>query len=225
MSTADAPAMPSVTLPSTRIDAPATLSPTLTFDAAAGITHGVTSGVARDAGRLGITSPLDTTTTKDTTTATDTITHGTRRRVRAVEYSDWYARRLTIHRWASYTTVPLFIAQYIVGERVWKYGQASNAAKYHSLLAGAVGTLFAVNTTTGVWNMIASRHDPEGRTRRIIHGTLMLIADGGFVATGILGSKAQNNFDDRTLHRKVALSSMGVALLSYAIMLPPLRRD
>jgi len=35
-----------------------------------------------------------------------------------VEYSDACFTRLTIHRWASYLTVPLFASQYIVGRKL-----------------------------------------------------------------------------------------------------------
>src|SRR5512141_2977796 len=36
-------------------------------------------------------------------------------RPRAIEYSNAYGVRLTIHRYASYTMLPLFVAQYIAG--------------------------------------------------------------------------------------------------------------
>jgi hypothetical protein len=36
----------------------------------------------------------------------------------------------------------------------------------------------------------------------------------------MLADRAEGNADDRELHRTVAISSMGVSLLSYAIMLP-----
>ncbi|HEV2736508.1 MAG TPA: hypothetical protein VGV85_16800 [Longimicrobiaceae bacterium] len=38
-------------------------------------------------------------------------------RAAVVEYGEWYGRRLAIHRTASYTMVPLFVAQYAAGRR------------------------------------------------------------------------------------------------------------
>ena len=32
----------------------------------------------------------------------------------------------------------------------------------HKVVAGGLGALFAVNTVTGVWNLIEARHDPAG---------------------------------------------------------------
>jgi len=139
-----------------------------------------------------------------------------------VEYSDAYYTRLTIHRYASYATLPLFVAQYIAGEQLARKGDdAPNWARSaHPALAGGVGALFAVNTVTGTWNMWEARHDPEGRGRRTLHGALMLLSDAGFAATGALASGAGEDGARRDLHRNVAISSMAVALTSYAIMLP-----
>ena len=46
--------------------------------------------------------------------------------------------------------------------------------------------LFAVNTVTGVWNLSEGRKDPNHRTKRMVHGILMAVADAGFVATGVM---------------------------------------
>lgn len=147
--------------------------------------------------------------------------------VQAVEYSDWYERRLTIHKWASYTTLPLFAFQYVAGQKL--YEQSSDAPQWaksgHGIAATGVAALFGVNTVTGVWNMWDARKDPAGRKWRTLHGVLMLVADGGFVATGVLAEKAEGSPDDRRLHRNVALSSIAVATVSYLIMLPPIRRE
>jgi hypothetical protein len=71
--------------------------------------------------------------------------------------------------------------------------------------------------------------DPEGRGRRTIHGLLMLVADAGFVATGVTAATAGRYIENtnrlRTTHRRVALASMGVATIGYLMMLPPFRRD
>lgn len=141
---------------------------------------------------------------------------------RTVEYSDAYFTRLTIHKYASYAMIPMFVAQYVAGEQLLDKGDDAPgwARDIHGPLAAGVAGLFAVNTVTGGWNLWEGRHDPEGRTRRLLHGGLMLLADAGFAATGVLAEDAEENSDRRSLHKTVAISSMGVSLLSYAIMLP-----
>lgn len=151
------------------------------------------------------------------------------------EYSDAYAVRLKIHKIASFVTLPLFVLQYISGEQKIEHGGSEivygddegegggGLAQWHGVLAGSIAGLFAVNTVTGGWNLLEARKDPENRTWRTIHGVLMLVADAGFVATGISASEAEDR--DAGIHRTLAISSMGVALASYVMMLPPFRRD
>jgi hypothetical protein len=144
-----------------------------------------------------------------------------------VDYSEGYATRLKIHRIASYTMLPLFAAQYASGQQLIKNGRAAPAwaRDIHGPTATGVAALFTINTVTGVWNMWEARKDPAERTRRTLHGLLMLAADAGFTATGILASGAGDNGSRRNLHRDVAYGSMAVSLVSYAIMLPPFRRN
>lgn len=141
----------------------------------------------------------------------------------SIEYSDWYGRRLTIHRWASYTTLPLFAFQFLAGRQLYEKSTDAPAwaRKGHGVAATGVAALFGVNTVTGVWNLWDARKDPEGRTRRTTHALLMLAADAGFTATGMLAESAERSPEDRQLHRSVALASMGVATVSYLIMLVP----
>jgi hypothetical protein len=40
------------------------------------------------------------------------------RRPKAVQYSDWYSRRLTVHRIGSYTMLPLFAAEWSLGQNL-----------------------------------------------------------------------------------------------------------
>jgi hypothetical protein len=47
------------------------------------------------------------------------------RRPKAIEYSDWYAKRLAIHKAASWATVPLFVGQYFTGETLITQGTSS----------------------------------------------------------------------------------------------------
>jgi len=54
---------------------------------------------------------------------------------------------------------------------------------------------------------------------------LMLAADAGFAYAGSLAEEAENSAATRSRHRTVAIMSSSVALVSYLMMLPPLRRD
>lgn len=148
-------------------------------------------------------------------------------RPKAIEYSDWYERRLTIHRVASYATLPLFAFQYAAGQQL--YDKSSDAPAWarngHGVAATGVAALFGVNTVTGVWNLWDARQDPEGRKWRTAHAVLMLASDAGFTATGLLAERAESDPDARRQHRTIALTSVGVAAASYLMMLPPLRRD
>ena len=144
-----------------------------------------------------------------------------------VEYSDWYGRRLTIHRWASYATLPLFAFQYAAGRDLYKKSNDAPAwaREGHGVAATGIVALFGVNTVTGVWNLWEARKDPEGRKTRTAHAVMMLVADAGFAATGLLAERAERSPDDRRLHRTIAISSMSVATVSYLMMLPPFRKD
>jgi hypothetical protein len=145
-----------------------------------------------------------------------------RRRPRAVEVSDAYAARLRIHRYASYTMIPLFAAQTIAGNQMYQSGSdnPSWAKSMHSIGAAGLGALFTVNTVTGVWNLWESRGVSEGRAAKLVHSALMLASDAGFAYAGIkLGPDAHNSFSKRQEHRRVAYISMGGALAGYATML------
>jgi len=64
----------------------------------------------------------------------------------------------------------------------------------HGVGAGALGVLFGVNTITGVWNLVESRKDPRA-LRRILHSTLMLAADAGFLYTASLAGEREDEFE------------------------------
>ncbi len=142
-----------------------------------------------------------------------------------VDYSAWYYRRLDIHRWGSYAMLPLFVAQYVAGTKLESGGEDNWAEDVHPLLAGGVAALFASNTVTGVWNLWEGRQDPNDRKRRFLHAGLMLLADAGFVATGILADQAEDGGGGVGAHKTVAIASMSVATLSWAIMLDAFRPD
>lgn len=146
----------------------------------------------------------------------------------ATEYSDAYRLRAKIHKAASFATLPLFAAEGFVGESL--YTNPTDAKRNaHLAIAGAMGGLFAVNTVTGVWNLIESRHDPENRKIKVAHAILMLAADGGFLATAALGPGHErirngqifvpSSYNNRGLHRTVAFASIGTATAGYLLML------
>jgi hypothetical protein len=146
----------------------------------------------------------------------------------AVEYSDAYRTRAKIHKIASFTTLPLFAAEGIVGSKLYNArlnGEDTSTLKStHLALATGIGGLFAVNSVTGVWNLVESRHDPSHRTIKWVHGLLMLGADAGFLATaatGPGGGEHEERFqvEDPSTHRALAFTSIGLATAGYLVML------
>jgi hypothetical protein len=146
------------------------------------------------------------------------------KRRRAVVMSDAAILRLRIHRYASYTVIPLFALQSIAGNQLL---QADNggvarpgwAQGAHSFGAAAIGTVFAVNTVTGVWALYDARTNDQGRALRWAHSLLMLASDAGFTWTGIkLADDAKRSSSSRDQHRNLAYASMGTALGGYGIM-------
>jgi hypothetical protein len=152
---------------------------------------------------------------------TDTV----RRRPRAVEVSDAYALRLRIHRYASYTMTPLFIVQSVAGNQLFQADKSGAerpgwASNMHSAGAAAIGTVFTLNTVTGLWNLWESRDNEVGRTKRLLHSGLLLASDAGFTWSGIkLASDAKHDSNARNQHKNVSYYSMGAALVGYGIML------
>lgn len=135
------------------------------------------------------------------------------------EYSKAYYKRLDVHRAAGYTMLPLFALQMISGNQVYRMG--SNAYGWskvgHRVGATGIAALFTLNTVTGLQNLYEARPDPEGKGKRTVHAIMMLAADAGFIATGILSDKAEGSLDDRRMHRTVAYSSIGIATIGYLI--------
>jgi hypothetical protein len=151
----------------------------------------------------------------------------TKPRRKSFALSEAYGTRLRIHKVASYAMLPLFATQYLAGDQLIQKGSAAPqwARSVHPAVATAVAGLFVVNTVTGSLNWWETRAQPGGRTWRTAHAALMLLADAGFTATGLLADEAEDDGDKRRLHRTVAVTSMSVAALSYAMMLSPFRKD
>jgi hypothetical protein len=174
-------------------------------------THGIVRGVAEAA------PAMDTEPAGPLVAPADT----NRKRPKVVEVSEWYSRRLTIHRDVAYATIPVFAVQYAAGEQLFK--KSSNAptwAKtFHRVGATALAGMFTVNTVTGLWNLWDSRSVSQGRVLRTVHALAMLSADGAFTYAGAkLSNEAETSADKRSLHRTIALSAMGVTIASGVAM-------
>jgi hypothetical protein len=138
-------------------------------------------------------------------------------------YDHAYDVRAKIHKYASFATLPLVGAEFVVGQSL--FNSPSDWKKStHLALGTAIGGLFAVNSVTGVWNLVEARKDPNRGHLPLIHSLLALSADAGFVATAAItpGGHQDGGFSnpaDRGPHRTVAFTSMGLATASYLIML------
>ena len=141
------------------------------------------------------------------------------RRPRPIEYSDWYSRRLTIHRLGSYTMLPLVAAEWSLGQNLLQdQNPPSWMRTSHQGVATAIGVLFTVNTLTGAWNLWDSRKDPAGRTRRVIHTVAMLGSDAGFLWAGAVAGDARRSNSTARTHRAIAISSIGLSTVGTAMM-------
>jgi hypothetical protein len=142
-------------------------------------------------------------------------------RPKVIELSDWYYRRLTIHRWVAFGTLPVFAAQWAAGQRLYDDSREAPtwAKTTHRVGATLLATGFTVNTVTGVWNLWDSRSVEQGRVLRTVHGLSMLVADGLFTYAGAkLSDEAEQSADKRQLHRTIALSAMALTTASGIAM-------
>lgn len=144
-----------------------------------------------------------------------------RRRRKSVEVSEWYERRLRLHRYGSYTIYPLFALQAVAGNQIFPDPQNAPtwAKNSHRIGASALAGVFTLNTVTGLWNLWDSRSVPQGRARRTAHALLMLASDAGFTYAGArLSEQAEISVDKRREHRVWAYGSMATALAGIGVM-------
>ena len=142
----------------------------------------------------------------------------------AIEYSDGYYTRAKIHKYASFATLPLFATEVYLGQSLYDGNGDDTKKGAHAAIGAAIGGLFALNTVTGVWNMWEARKGPAHRKLRVIHGILMLAADGGFAMTASMTPETRRFgpialSTDASTHRTLALTSIGIATGSYLLML------
>ena len=140
----------------------------------------------------------------------------------AIEHSDLYYTRLTIHRWTSYAAVPLLVAQYVVGQQLADGGGSRST---HQALATGTAAVFAINTVTGGWNMVESWKEP-GKLRKT-HSVIMLLADAALVATFATAPEGEDEGEDDDggstgTHRSLAIAGGGLAITGFALMIPSL---
>ncbi len=151
--------------------------------------------------------------------ATDTITivtsqiplDTTRRRPKAVEVSEWYSRRLTIHRYVAYGTIPVFL-RCAVGGGPTLFDKSRDAPTWakttHRVGATMLAGMFTVNTVTGAWNWWDSRSVEQGRVLRTIHALTMLGADAAFTYAGAkLSGRSGEQRIKRNEHRTITLGN------------------
>jgi len=143
----------------------------------------------------------------------------------AIEYSDAHETRAKIHKYASWATIPLMATEFALGQKL--YNDPNSLTSGMRGVHGAVGAgligFFAVQSVTGMWNLLDARSAP-GHKKRLLHGLIMLAAEGGLVASAASapghGRNDLINFDaNRATHRNIAFVSMGVGTAGYLFML------
>ncbi len=144
-------------------------------------------------------------------------------RPRAITQSDFYYTRLAIHRIGSYTMLPLFAGEYVLGNKLLADDQngvrpSRTIRSEHATVAAGLGVLFGVNTVTGLWNLWDSRHDPSGSTRKYLHAALMLASDAGMVWAGVSAGEARHRAGGAQRHRNIALGAFTLGTAGTAMM-------
>jgi hypothetical protein len=140
----------------------------------------------------------------------------------AVEHSNGYLMRAKIHRYASFATLPLFATELALGQSLYNGTDRGWKKGMHGAVGAGIVGLFAVNTVTGVWNLFGESWNDPGRGRRLLHGLLMMAADAGFVATTASTPSEHRGLSfstDRSTHRNLALTSIGLGTAGYLVML------
>ena len=141
----------------------------------------------------------------------------------ATTYSSGYEVRLKIHKYASWATLPLFATEFALGQSLYNTPETGGKKTAHAIVGTGIIGLYAVNSVTGVWNLWEGRNDPDGRSLRVWHSVLMLVSGGGFVATTATAPSIHNGSTvltgNKSLHRDLAIASIGVGTVGYVIML------
>jgi hypothetical protein len=142
----------------------------------------------------------------------------------AFEYSDGYKTRAKIHKYASFATLPLFATEFALGQSIYNDPTNNSGKKNaHIAIGTAIIGLYGVQAVTGVWNLVEANQDPNGHTRRMIHGILMLASGAGFAITPMVApggrQRLQQGSSSAATHRAVAYTSMGLGTAGYLMMI------
>ena len=140
----------------------------------------------------------------------------------AVEHSNGYLMRAKIHRIASFATLPLFATELALGQSLYNGTDTGWKKGMHGVVGAGIVGLFGVNTLTGAWNLFGEGWKDPGHGRRLLHGLLMMAADAGFVATTASTPSEHRGLSfstDRSTHRNLALTSIGLGTAGYLVML------
>jgi hypothetical protein len=143
----------------------------------------------------------------------------------AIQYSEGHETRAKIHKYTSIATLPLMVTEFVLGEQLYNDPNSINSSSrgVHGTVGAALIGVFAVQSVTGVWNLMDSKQAP-GHTKRLVHGLMMLAAEGGFIAAAVTapghGRNDLINFDaNKSTHRNIAIVSIGIGTAGYLLML------
>jgi hypothetical protein len=143
----------------------------------------------------------------------------------AIEYSDAHETRAKIHRYVSWAVLPLMATEFALGQSLYNdpNSTTSNLRGVHGAVGAGLIGVFAAQSITGVWNLLEEGGAP-GQKKRLVHGFMMLAAEGGFIAAAAMApGHSRNdlvNFDaNKSTHRNVAVVSIGVGTAGYLLML------
>src|SRR5215470_5662557 len=143
----------------------------------------------------------------------------------AIEYSDAHETRAKIHKYASWATLPLLAGEFALGQKLYNdtNSQTDSLRGLHGAVGASLIGLFAVNSVTGLWNLLESNQAP-GHTKRLVHGIMMLAAEGGFVAAAASAPGHSRDplapvVTNKATHRDIAVVSIGVGTAGYLLML------
>jgi hypothetical protein len=163
------------------------------------------------------TTPL----TVSTTDGADDPQSPTPRHV-AFEYSDGYKTRAKIHKYAAFATLPLFAAEFYLGQSIYNTPSDGKKNAHIAVGTGIIG-LYGAQAVTGVWNLVEANKDPNGHKRRMIHGILMLASGAGFAITPMTAPGRRDRLEfgssSASTHRAVAYTSIGIGTAGYLMML------
>lgn len=143
----------------------------------------------------------------------------------AITYTEAHDTRAKIHKYSSWATLPLMATEFALGESLYNDPNVLTSGQkgVHGAVGAALIGFFGVQSVTGVMNLMDSKEAP-GHTKRLVHGLLMLAAEGGFVAAALTAPSTSRaalpNYDaSKATHRNIAIASIGVGTAGYLLML------